>query len=376
MAKIMKKYHKEALILAIIVCLVLTYLFIFQTRAAVISEREVRLTDSRPSQTGVTYDFRGDTTATSTRCIRMRFCTSPNTSESCVVPTGMVTTSATKITTGWNVFNQANWTLNNAINGDLRLTYATGENGGNDSSWVVGNITNPSNASGETNYVWINTYGDTDCSSAAIDDGVVAFATVPGVTVSATILETLTFSVNGVIATNCPTTGGTKRPSTSTTVPFGTINADTFYDCCQDLRVATNANNGYDVTIGETDQLTSGSEQIADGNCDGSCTDTTAAGWANASNNGFGYCMDDQAGYGNAAETADPVWGNNYCGAGTQYFKTIPDTGADEPREEIMQSESEVSDDRSFIGFRLSVDANQPSGSYSTTVTYIVTPRY
>ncbi|MFN3301523.1 MAG: hypothetical protein ACK413_00635 [Patescibacteria group bacterium] len=373
MAKIIKV--KKALILAILFLFLIGYWLIPKSKAATILEREVRISDSRPSKTGVIYDFQGDTSASTVKCIRMRFCTSPDTSGSCTTPTGLDTTSATKETTGWNVFHPENWTINNTTNGDLKLTYATGEPGGDDSSWVVGNITNPSTAD-TTFYVWINTYNNTDCSSDPVDDGVVAFATVSGVEVSAKVLETLTFSVYGVAANDCPTTGGTKKTSTSTTVPFGTVDPNSFYDGCQDLRVSTNAGNGYDVTIGETDQLTSGPNQIPDGNCDGSCSETDAAPWANPNNNGFGYCMKDQPGYGNAASEADANWGTYYCGAATQYFKIIPDTGENEPRVKIMNSSSTASDDRSYIGFRLSVDAAQPAGSYSTTIVYVVTPRY
>ncbi len=374
MMRTIKKSYQKFLILAILILFFVGYWLIPQTKAATITEREVRITDSRPSQTGVTYDFQGDTSNSTVKCIRMRFCTSADTGGSCTIPTGMDTTSATKVTTGWNVFNQANWTLDNSTNGDLKLTYATGEAGGDDSSWVVGNIKNPSNSG--TYYVWLNTYNNTDCSTDPVDNGVVAFAIVEAVTVSAKVLETLTFSVNGVSADNCPTTGGTKRTSTATTVPFGTVDPDSFYDSCQDLRVGTNAGNGYDVTVGETDQLKSDSYQINDGNCDGSCSETTAAPWSNPNNNGFGYCLKDQPGYGDAAQTADSNWGTYYCGATTQYFKIIPDTGENEPRVNIMKSLEPVSDDRIFIGFRLSVDAAQPAGSYSTTIVYVATPKY
>jgi hypothetical protein len=121
----------------------------------------------------------------------MQFCTTAT--GTCTTPTGLSTTSATKVTSGWNVFNQANWTLNNSTQGTLKLTYTTGENGGNNSSWVVGNITNPSSAG--TYFVRLNTYSDSGCSTA-IDSGVVAFAVVSGVSVSATVAETLTFSIS------------------------------------------------------------------------------------------------------------------------------------------------------------------------------------
>jgi hypothetical protein len=379
MAKIIKKHSKKALILVIAFLLVVGYFSISSSQAATITNREVRISDSRPSQTGVIYDFLGDTSEVTTKCIRMRFCTSADTNGTCTVPTGLDTTSATKETTGWNVFNPANWTIDNTTNGDVKLTSTTGENGGNSSSWVIGNITNPSTAN-TTFYVWINTYANTDCSTGPIDNGVVAFATVSGVTVSATILESLSFSVSGVTADNCPITGSASKINTTpTAVSYGTVNTEDFYDGCQSLTVSTNANSGYTVTIQETDQLTDPStgSQIPDGNCDGSCNETTSAPWNTDTNNGFAYCMKDING--DAAATAQPVnWASSkQCGNASQSFMIIPEKNVDNPdTADIMKSNEPVSGDNSYVGFRLSVDAAQQAGSYSTTIIYVATPRY
>jgi len=379
MAKIIKKYSQKALILVIAILFVVGYFSVSSSWAATITNREVRISDSRPSQTGVIYDFLGDTSATTTKCIRMRFCTSADTGGSCTVPTGMSTTSATKETAGWNVFNPANWEINNATNGDVKLTSTTGENGDTNSSWVIGTITNPSTAN-TTFYVWINTYSNTDCSTGPIDNGVVAFATVSGVTVSATILESLSFSVAGVTSDNCTITGGaSKITTTATAVPYGTVNTEDFYDGCQSLTVSTNANNGYTVTVQETDQLTdpSTNNQIPDGTCDGGCSETTSAAWNTDTNNGFAYCMDDITG--DAAATAQPVnWASSkQCGGASQSFMINPEKNVDSPdTADIMKSDGPVSGDNSYIGFRLSVDAAQEAGSYSTTIVYVATPRY
>lgn len=192
MSEKIKKTGRFAVVFGVIMALVGMYFLIPQARAAQMSSRNVTISDPRTSRTGVTFDFQGTTTASTTRCIQMVFCTTAT--GSCTTPSGLSTTSATKSTTGWNVFNEANWTLDNSTNGTLKLTYATGENGGTNSSWVVSNITNPSSAS--TYFVRLNTYSDTSCSTQ-IDYGVVAFAIVSsGVSVSATVAETLTFSIS------------------------------------------------------------------------------------------------------------------------------------------------------------------------------------
>lgn len=211
------------------------------------------------------------------------------------------------------------------------------------------------------------------------DAGDMKVAIISGVTVSATIDETLTFSVNAVTTGNCPdfdNTAGNEVGTTATTVPYSTISTETFYDACQDLRVGTNASGGYSVTVQETDQLTSGANQIADGTCDGACSDSAENQWATASNNGFGYCMDDQATFGDGSATADAGWGTNGCDDADTYFKTIADAGASETAQAIMSSATGVSDDRSFVGLRLTADAAQAAGTYTTTIVYIATPTY
>ena len=373
MGKIVRKQSKKAFILAIIVLLVAGYFFIPYSKAAVISSREVRITNSTPGATA-TYDFLGTTTvgANNTKCIKMRFCTSADATGTCTGPTGLTTVGGAKSSTGWNIFTATNWTYASTAANSATLTYATGETGGTASSWVVDTITNPSSAG--TFYVWLNTYGNVDCTTTAVDNGVVATAAVTGVTVSATVAESLTFTVAAVSGPSCTVTSGTNVTTTASTVPYGTVNADSFYNGCQSLTVATNASIGYDVTIGEADQLKSGTDTVADGACDSACTETTENAWATAGNNGFGYCMDDTSG--NAAETADAGWATNYCGASPQYFKIIPDTGESEARQNIMASITAVSGDVSYVGFRLTIDAAQNAGTYTNTVSYIVTPKY
>lgn len=382
MAKIIKKHSKKAFILVMAILFVVGYFSISLGRAATITTREVRISNSTPSASAI-YDFLGTTTiaANNTLCIKVRFCNSADTSLACTTATGInVDSGAIYDTTPytWFVFTSSLWTYAAIAGGDtndFKLTYITGQSGGVSSSWVVSGITNPTNASGETNYAWINTYGNIDCATTPVDNGVVAFATVPAITASATVLETLTFTVGDMGATCLADHGGsgTDRDATPTTIPFGTVTAEAFYNGCQTLTVSTNATNGYDVTIGESDQLTYGSEQIADGTCDGVCSETTVAPWDTATNNGFGYCMKDSTGDG--AATADTEWATEGCGDASEGFKIIPDTGQPETRNSIMSSIAEVAD-VAEIDYSLSVDATQPAGTYNTTITYIVTPTY
>jgi hypothetical protein len=385
MPKIVKKYGKITLILGLILILLIAYLLIPEGQAATITSRSITISDSRPDQTGVTYDFAGTHSATTVMCLDIQFCTTAT--GTCILPTGMSVTLASATSTGWNEWdytNGAGWSEGFATTDTgFRYISATGEGGGSAYSFSATDITNPSATS--TAFARVATYTNTGCStpSGGQDSGVAAFAILSGVTVSATVVETLSTSINGVATADCPdfdNTAGNEVATTYDTVPYSTINTETFYDACQDTRVATNANTGYSMTVSKTQLLTCsdasacGSNAIADGTCDGTCSTTAEADWATATLNGFGYCMDDQATYGDASATADAGWGTNGCGNADTYFKLFGTLNSN--AQNIMQSAVAVSDDRSFIGYRLSVDTSQQAGPYQTTIVFITTPTY
>jgi len=192
--------------------------------------------------------------------------------------------------------------------------------------------------------------------------------------------ETLTFTIAAVVSGTCDVTGGTKSTTTATLVDWnagGALSSDTFYDACQSLTVGTNAAQGYSTTVQTTSLPTSGASTIAKGVCDATCSDTVAAAWATATNNGYGYCMKDATG--NGAETADgTAWtATNQCGGGTQKFKTSANVGAAEAAQSVMSSATNTTNsDVSRIGYRVTVGPGQAAGTYTTTIVYIATPTF
>ena len=194
MPKIVKKYGKTTLVLGLILVMLAMYLVIPTGQAAKIANRSVTITDSRPSQTAVEYIFEGDFSATDVKCIKVQFCA--NATGTCT-PSSITVTGASKGTSGnWSGFVYANWTGGTPDNTDkiMTFTYATGEAGGTGGKFAIGALTNPTSAG--TNFARINTYTNVDCSTGATDDGVVAFAIVSGVAVTATVAETLTFTLS------------------------------------------------------------------------------------------------------------------------------------------------------------------------------------
>jgi hypothetical protein len=154
-------------------------------------------------------------------------------------------------------------------------------------------ITNPSTAG-----VYTISLGGTSGNSGNI------LVSINGpVIVSATIPESLAFTVSSVAAVNCTADDGAtvnKIATTTSTVPFGTLSsANTFYQGCQDLIVSTNSGGGYSLTSWESSALlASGGQTIPDTKCDnGLCNAVTSAPWATATNNGFGHTCLDQSGH-------------------------------------------------------------------------------
>ncbi len=235
---------------------------------------------------------------------------------------------------------------------------------------AVGGTTRIVNTTAGTSQLNVaGTYGD--------DSQDTVLVLTAGVTVSATVDETLSTTVAGLAPAACDTTGGTEsNTTTSTSVSFGpsgVIATEAFYDECQQITVGTNAASGYSLTIYTTTGLDSGANPFAVGTCDSGCNLTTPNTWATATNNGYGVCMKDETG--NAAATANAGWdtAGEQCGGGTQKFELVADLSGSQVPSTIMSSTTTESGDISEVGWRISADAAQAAGAYTGTADYITT---
>ncbi len=212
---------------------------------------------------------------------------------------------------------------------------------------------------------------DIDVAGTMTDSGNTKVVVIDTITASVTIDESLSVTVAGETAANCNFGAGTGDiDTTATSIPFGTAAGNTFVDGCQNITVSTNSSGGYNATIIQSDQLTSGSDQILDGNCDGACDETTLATWATATNNGFAYCLEDITG------TSTGFIAGSQCNDTTPEFKIMSDLSDSETPETIMSATAPVSGDEINVGFRLSVPGDQAAGTYTNNIIYVVTPVY
>lgn len=262
--------------------------------------------------------------------------------------------------------------LTSATTTTLTFTACSGYSGstGGTVTITIGNdrITNPT----------AGTYYPTVAGNYGDDSQDTAVAIIAGVSISASINTTISFSIVGVNSGSCPTTGGTTVTTSDTSIPFGTTATEAFYDGCQDLRVSSNTGGGYTTTVQTVAGLDAGSNSFAAGSCDGSCNLTTPNAWTDATLNGYAICMKDQSSYGTGAATANAGWdtSDEQCGGASQKFELVADVSAAQSASTIMTKASATSDDRAFAGWRFSADAAQAAGAYTGTAVYITTPTF
>lgn len=237
-------------------------------------------------------------------------------------------------------------------------------------------------------------------------------AVVEGVLVSASVDETLTFTVAGIDADSGDYCGATHTASspdaTATQVPWGTLSTtylEATHNAAQQLTVSTNADNGYEVYVQESDQMGlygntctgtapsdatdynfSGATCIRDTLCAGTaCTQVVAREWGAdpSSYPGLGYSLENVSGAGTDVEfiydsNNDPCdaagSGGNFCA------KQFADDqgGEDETVDgaEIMSNSSVVSGNSGYVCFRIDLPGVQPAGYYYNVVKYTAVPTF
>jgi len=217
-------------------------------------------------------------------------------------------------------------------------------------------ITNPSSAGIYTISVG-GTFGGSGNMLVSINSGV---------TVQATVAESLSLTVNSIVSPNCTADDGasiTQINTTANTVPFGTMSANAFYQGCQDLVVSTNAGNGYSLTVQESSNMKTvdGRFTIPDTTCDGgTCSESVAGAWTSATKNGLGHTCLDQSNHDC----------NSVYSSGTN-FRQLANIGLGETAQAIMSSSTPASA-TGRIKFHLSAGSAQPAGTYTTLITYTI----
>lgn len=273
-------------------------------------------------------------------------------------------------------------------------TFDDGSNGVTGNEW----ITNPASIGTKSMVI-------TGTSSAS---GTILVAIITGVDVSATVAETLTFTVVGIsglsgvagagpIMNACveDIPGGTDADdedavslvlvtTTAASVPYGTITSGSVYQGCQKLSITTNAGGGYAIRTRESSLLrTPGGITIPNANCDGDgCLNTpsTAAAWTLAgSGTGFGIsCTDQTTSINCSAGAAElgPDFGSGTLG-GNQWApiaNLLAYDGTQQPARFSALTGATSVEVLAKAKFRIEITASQGAGVYTNTISYIATP--
>lgn len=228
--------------------------------------------------------------------------------------------------------------------------------------------------------------------------GTILVAIITGVEVSATIGETLTFTITGlpgisgvagasqlnncINAVSSPATDDEDAEgsintvtTTATTVPFGTINTDTFYQGCLKTSLTTNANNGFTIRTRENRSLqTSGGATIPDANCNANgCLNTpsTAAAFTAAGGGtGFGIsCVHSTTSP--SCSTANPNWAN-----GVNWAPIASEGKGFGPAPYASLTTATSVEVITKAKFRLVAPLGQGAGTYTNLVSFIATPTF
>ena len=233
-----------------------------------------------------------------------------------------------------------------------------------------------------------------DTTDATLDNSDVVVSPVEGVLISATIDETLSFTVAGVSADSGSYCGITRTASspdtTATSVPWGTISPTYLaatHNTNHQLTVSTNATGGYKVYAEENDQMgkdgvtctgaTAGEsvDCIQDTTCTAAgCTHQTLRDWGAdpASYPGLGYSLEDTSGTDAYFEYDDS--------AAVFNAKQFADIEASESRSastaELMSNAGTVDASSAYVCYRIDITGTQPAGYYFNKVKYTAVPTF
>lgn len=308
--------------------------------AAQITNRSVTIGSSVASAS-TTYSFTFTVpSATVIKSASFTACTTA--SGGCTPVPGFSAGSSTLTSQPTNLGDATGWSVDTGTANSLRLK-KTGNVAVPTGSQTVGfsSVTNPS-ATNQTFFIRIATFSD-DNFTTGIDAGAVASSTAGQITVTASVDETLTFTL------------------ASATVALGTLSIGATGTGTSSMTVATNAKSGYSVNYsGST--LTSGSNTI---------TAMAAATDSTQDSKQFGI---------NLMANTTPAIGSGVTGTGSG----APATGYDTQNKfkfnvagDLIASASLPTNSNVFTtSYIANIDGSTAAGAYSTVITYTATANY
>ncbi len=377
MAKQIKKYGKSALILGLILVIVAMYGLIPTARAGTLSDRSDTLSTSELGATDVVHllDFEVETAVADTGSVVVIFgatiVVDSTETEITLSDTGLKD-GATALPVGTDVDYVDGQTIVMDLTGALTASTQYGiritagiDNSSSEESQSVTMKTNSADSASGT---------QVPSTSTDVDTGAVMVAFISGVTVTATVSETLTFDITGIVSGTV--NGATINIDTSadaTKIPFDTLPTTGTKIAAQNLTVITNATSGFTVTLEQDNNLqTAGA--VADIDCfkDNATCVSTPETWASPTGTlgtegtygHFGFTSEDTT-----LSGGDTFGDDKWAGlSGTTPFEVFYHDG---PADGSTDHQGATK-----AGFQVEITALQEAGAYTNTLTYICTPIY
>lgn len=248
-------------ILSISLSAILLLLVTSGARAAQVKNMVVDLSNSAETASSTHAITWTNVSSATLFTVRFQYCTTP--SGTCTTPANMVSTAATKGTLTNMV--QGDWSLVTTVNTkprfenvvageDLTTDVVTVEMVGIDNH-DIGDCNAVANQSSDTCYVRMGTYTDIPFSTL-IDEGVASVTVTQAITVDARVDPLFVFTIAGSNAGNVHSQITTSAASTYDNINFGNLTANEPKYVAHMLRVTTNTENGYTITMRMNDDMT------------------------------------------------------------------------------------------------------------------------
>ena len=202
-------------------------------------------------------------------------------------------------------------------------------------------------------------------------------AIINDITMTASVGSTLTFTITAVDSGQTAANGestNTSITTTATSIPWGSLASGVAKVARQDLAVATNATNGFIVTLNFDQALTSAAGDTIDFFRDGS-TQASSTAWASPSGttgkvNTYGHMgfTSEDSDIGSNRTASEDFGIALYAGDATSTHVVFDHTGA---------ADGTTADKGATkIGFKIESAPRQEGGDYSAQLTYVVTPTF
>jgi hypothetical protein len=331
----------------IVAVLATTLLPFGEAFAAQITNRTLTIGSSAPSAVTTHQNAFTVNTTANIGSIGFQYCTTA--SGACVLPTGLVTTSATlSAQSGAGTA----FTIVNTTNGAPYITRTAASLAAASAvSFTFSNITNPSTTN-TTFYVRITTYTSTTATAGATDTGTDAGSTANQINVTASVPETLTFCV--YTGANCGAGGSS--------VALGSLSTAAAASGTSLMDVGTNASSGYTVTVNGT-TLTSGANTIPAYSNSASVPGVSGFGINLRANTTPAVGADKT----NGAAPSIGTYAANYGTANSFNYAT---------GDAVATSAGPTNNNTFTVSYVANIGTAQAAGAYASTFTYICTASF